>query len=77
MDTDEMIKANDILNCFLHCDRAAMKETLSPYGKQRVIPCPKGRILTGWDVQSARRSKNTLSGFIGVYQRSSCEKEAL
>ncbi len=43
MDADVMIKANDRLNCFLHCDRSSMKETLSPYGQQRVILCPKGR----------------------------------
>ena len=60
------------LNCFLHCDRASMKETLSPYGQQRVAYCPQGWILTGWYVLSNRRSKNTSSGFIGVHQRSSC-----
>ena len=75
MDTDIMIKANDRLNCFLHCDRAAMKETLSPCGRSGARFCPKGWILTGWYALSSRRSKNALSGVIGVHPCSSCEKE--
>ena len=44
--------------------------------QQRVAQCPKGWILTGWYALSARRSKNTSSGFIGVHLCSSCEKDA-
>ena len=76
MDTDVMIKANDRLNCFLHCDRSAMKETFSACRQQGVVLCPKGWILTGWSVLSARRSKNTSSWFIGVHPCSSCKKDA-
>jgi len=70
MDADVMIKANDRLNCFLHCDRASMKETLSPWGLQRVILCPKGWILTGWNVyqpDGQRILYQDLSAFIRVH----------
>ena len=68
-----MIKTDNKLNCFLHCDRAAMKETFSACRQQGVVLCPKGWILTGWYALSNRRSKNTLSGFISVHRRSSCK----
>jgi len=42
MDADVMIKADDRLNCFPHCDRAAMKETLSPCGRARRKILPEG-----------------------------------
>ena len=68
MDADVMIKANDRLNCFLHCDRAAMKETLSPYGqiKHKISP-------VGLDVDRlvCSISQMVKEYFIRVYLRSS------
>jgi len=42
MDADVMTKANDRLNCFLHCDRAAMKETLSRLSAVKNCTVPEG-----------------------------------
>ena len=42
MDADVMIKANDRLNCFLHCDRAAMKETPSACRRLKYKTTPEG-----------------------------------
>ena len=69
-----MIKTDNKLKCFLHCDRAAMKETLSAYRRQRVTLRPKGSVLTGWPASSARRSKDTSSVVISIYRQLSCEK---
>jgi len=47
-----------------------MKETLSPWGLQRVILCPKGWILTGWNVyqpDGQRILYQDLSAFIRVH----------
>ena len=49
----------------------------SPVGYWSARFLPKGWILTGWNALSARRSKDTLSGFIGVHLCSSCKKESL
>jgi len=69
-----MIKKDNKLKCFLHCDRAAMKETLSAYRRQRVALRPKGSVLTGWPASSARRSKDISSVVISIYRQLSCEK---
>jgi len=42
MDTDVMIKADAQLNCFLHCDRAAMKETISAFRRLKYKTTPEG-----------------------------------
>ena len=69
-----MIKTDNKLKCFLHCDRAAMKETLSAYRRQRVTLRPKGSVLTGWPASSVRRSKDILTAVISVHPHLSCEK---
>jgi hypothetical protein len=73
MDADGHRLKLDSEDCGWLCDTASKPSTLLACRHQRVILYPKGWLLTGWYALSARRSKNTLSGFIGVHQRSSCE----
>ncbi|MBP6974079.1 MAG: hypothetical protein KBB67_13550 [Syntrophorhabdus sp.] len=68
MDTDVMTKANDRLNCFRHCDRSAMKETLSPYGRARCKISPEGLDI---DRLVCSISQTVRKYFIRVYRRSS------
>jgi hypothetical protein len=68
MDTDVMIKADVQLNCFPHCDRAAMKETLSPYGRVRNKILPEGLDI---DRLVCSISQAVKRYYIRVYLRSS------
>ena len=68
MDADVMIKANDRLNCFLHCDRSAMKETLSPYEWARHKFSPEGLDIDRLECSIKQMVKEY---FIRVYRRSS------
>jgi len=63
-----MTKANDRLNCFLHCDRAAMKETLSPYGQVRHKFPPEGLDIDRLVCSISQAVKRYLIRF---YRRSS------
>ena len=63
-----MTKANDRLNCFLHCDRAAMKETLGPYGQARHKFSPEGLDV---DRLVCSISQTVKKHCIRVYRRSS------
>jgi len=73
MDADGHRCYDDSEDCGWLCDTASKPPTLLACRQQRVIPCPKGWILTGWYALSARRSRNASSGFIGVHPCSSCE----
>ena len=68
MDTDVMTKTDAQLYCFPHCDRAAMKETLSPYGRARCKISPEGL-----DIDRLARfiSQEVKRYLIKIYQRSS------
>ena len=63
-----MIKADAQLNCFLHCDRSAMKETLSPYGQVRHKFSPEGLDVDRLECSISQAVKEY---FIRVYRRSS------
>jgi len=62
------------LNCFLHCDRAAMKETLSPCGQVRHKFSPEGLKV---DRLVCSISQTVKEYFIMVYRRSSGKKKKI
>jgi len=64
------------LNCFLIVIDRQWRKRSAHTGRSGTSFRPKGWMLTGWSALSARRSKNTSSGFIGVHPCSSCEKDA-
>ena len=68
MDADEMIKANDRLNCFLHCDRASMKETFSACRRLKRKISPEGLDI---DRLVCSISQTVKRYFIRFYRRSS------
>ena len=67
-------KSRHRLNCFPHCDRAAMKETLLAYRQQRAAQCPKGLAV---DRLACSINQAAKEHFIRLYLCSSCEKDAL
>ena len=68
MDTDVKTKTDAQLYCFLHCDRSAVKETHSPYGRARHKISPEGLDI---DMLGCSISQAVKEYFIRVYQRSS------